>query len=68
MRITAVDSFVLHVPVTGGHIEDSSHKVDRWGVPMARIETNEGITGFGYTGTHCHLPTDRLIAECIKEA
>lgn len=68
MRITAVDSFVLHVPVTGGHIEDSSHKVDRWGVPMARIETDGGIVGFGYTGTHAHLPTDKLIAECIKEA
>lgn len=68
MRITAVDSFVLHVPVTGGHIEDSSHKVDRWGVPMACIETDDGIVGFGYTGTHAHLPTDKLIAECIKEA
>jgi L-alanine-DL-glutamate epimerase-like enolase superfamily enzyme len=26
------------------------------------------VAGYGYTGTHAHLPTDRLIAQCIEQA
>jgi L-alanine-DL-glutamate epimerase-like enolase superfamily enzyme len=31
----------------------------------ARIETDAGLTGYGYTGTHAHLPSDQLITRCI---
>ncbi|MDJ0387165.1 hypothetical protein QMO56_03475 [Roseomonas sp. E05] len=31
------------------------------------MRTDAGIAGYGYTGTHAHLPTDRLIAACIGE-
>ena len=66
MKITAVTSFILHVPVTGQQIADSTHTVTHWGVVGARIETDAGRTGYGYTGTHAHLPSDQLIARCIE--
>lgn len=31
------------------------------------IHTDSGLCGFGYTGTHAHLPTDRLITSCISD-
>jgi L-alanine-DL-glutamate epimerase-like enolase superfamily enzyme len=65
MKITAVEPFILHVPVTGQQIADSTHTVTHWGVVGARIETDAGLTGYGYTGTHAHLPSDQLIARCI---
>lgn len=65
MKILSVSSFILHVPVTGALIADSTHTVSHWGVVGARIETDAGITGYGYTGTHAHLPSDQLITRCI---
>ncbi|MFY8114412.1 MAG: mandelate racemase/muconate lactonizing enzyme family protein, partial [Rhabdaerophilum sp.] len=67
MRIARVEPFILHVPVTGGSIRDSTHTVTHWGVVGARIVTEDGLEGFGYTGTHAHLPSDRLIAACIRD-
>ena len=66
MKITSVVSFILHVPVTGSQIADSTHTVTHWGVVGARIETDDGLVGFGYTGTHAHLPSDQLITRCIE--
>ena len=68
MRITAVQPFILHVPVTRMKIADSLHQVTHWGAPGVILETDTGLRGFGYSGTHAHLPTDRLIADCIREA
>lgn len=68
MKITRVRTFVLHVPVTRERIADSLHQVTHWGAPGVIIETDEGLSGYGYTGTHAHLPTDRLIVDCISEA
>lgn len=65
MKITHVEPFILHVPVTGEEVADSTHRLSHWGVPGAMVHTDAGITGFGYTGTHADLPTDRLIAEAI---
>ena len=42
MKITSVESFILHVPVTGQQIADSTHTVTHWGVVGARIETDAG--------------------------
>ena len=64
--ITCVEPFILHVPVTGGHIADSTHSISAWGVVGARIDTQDGHSGFGFTGTHAHLPSDQLIARCIE--
>lgn len=67
MRITAIEPFILHVPVTGDGIADSTHTLSHWGVPGVVVRTDAGITGYGYTGTHAHLPSDRLISACIGE-
>jgi L-alanine-DL-glutamate epimerase-like enolase superfamily enzyme len=68
MKITRLETFILHVPVTGGGIADGRHQVKRWGAPGVRIHTDAGLIGTGYTGTHAHLPTDRAITLCIEEA
>jgi len=66
--IESVESFILHVPVTGDMVQDSTHTVTHWGVVGARITTTGGIVGYGYTGTHAHLASDRLITACIRDA
>jgi L-alanine-DL-glutamate epimerase-like enolase superfamily enzyme len=66
IRITAVEPFLLHVPVTGNHVADSMHNLTHWGVPGAVISTDSGLRGFGYTGTHAHHGTDLLITDCIS--
>jgi L-alanine-DL-glutamate epimerase-like enolase superfamily enzyme len=65
MKITKLEAFILHAPVTRGAIADSTHRLTHWGAPGVAIHTAEGLTGYGFTGTHAHLPTDRLIADCI---
>ncbi len=66
LRITAVEPFILHVPVTGNEIADSTHRISHWGVVGCRIDTAEGISGYGFTGTHAHLSSDQLITACIS--
>ena len=65
MKITSVQSFILHVPVTGGGIADSTHNISQWGVVGAAIQVEGGLTGYGFTGTHAFLPGDQLITRCI---
>lgn len=64
--IRTIESFILHIPVTGSHIADSTHSISHWGVVGAAITAEDGITGYGFTGTHAHLPSDRIIAEAIS--
>ncbi|MEI7783653.1 MAG: mandelate racemase/muconate lactonizing enzyme family protein [Betaproteobacteria bacterium] len=65
MRIEHIESFILHVPVTGASIADSTHSITHWGVVGARIRAEDGTVGYGFTGTHAHLPSDQLITRCI---
>ncbi|MHC4401543.1 MAG: mandelate racemase/muconate lactonizing enzyme family protein [Planctomycetota bacterium] len=65
MRITHLDTFILHVPVTRSRIADSTFQVTHWGAPGVIVHTDQGTSGYGYTGTHGHLATDRLIRDCI---
>jgi L-alanine-DL-glutamate epimerase-like enolase superfamily enzyme len=67
MKIARVETFILHVPVTGGGIADSMHKISHWGLPGAIVHTEDGRSGYGFTGTHAHLPTDRLITGFIAD-
>jgi L-alanine-DL-glutamate epimerase-like enolase superfamily enzyme len=67
MRIAKVEPFILHVPVTGSGISDSLHTLSHWGAPGVVLTTDDGQKGYGYSGTHAHLPGDRLIAQCIGE-
>ena len=66
MKIKSVEPFILHVPVTGSQIADSTHTITHWGVVGARIETDDGLVGHGFTGTHAFLPGDQLITRCIE--
>ena len=67
MKIKAVEPFILHAPITSGGISDSTNTITHWGIVGARIVTQDGLEGYGFTGTHAHLPSDRLIAACIGE-
>ena len=66
MKITAVEPFIVHLPVTGSSISDSTHNITHWGVVGTRIVTDGGLIGYGFTGTHAHLASDRLITSCIS--
>lgn len=66
MKITAITPFILHMPVTGSQIADSTHTLSHWGVVGAKIDTDAGLSGYGFTGTHAHLPSDQLITRCIE--
>jgi L-alanine-DL-glutamate epimerase-like enolase superfamily enzyme len=65
MKITRLEPFILHAPVTRGGIADSTHTLTHWGAPGVAIHTDAGLTGYGFSGTHAHLATDRLITDCI---
>jgi L-alanine-DL-glutamate epimerase-like enolase superfamily enzyme len=65
MRIAAVEPLILHMPVNRDAIADSTHRITHWGVVGVRIVTDAGLHGFGFTGTHADLASDRLIAACI---
>jgi len=67
MKITAVDPFILHLPLTSASISDSTHSITHWGVVGTRITTADGLEGWGFTGTHAHLASDRLITACIRD-
>lgn len=67
MKIVDVSPFILHLPLTADSIADSTHRITHWGVVGARIETDMGLVGWGFTGTHAHAPSDRLIAACIRD-
>ncbi len=65
MKITRLEPFILHAPVTRGGIADSTHALTHWGAPGVAIHTDAGLIGYGFSGTHAHLATDRLITDCI---
>ena len=48
-------------------IGDSTHQIARWGMPGVRIRTDAGLEGWGYTGTHAVLMTDRLVTSAIAD-
>lgn len=68
MIITELRPIILHAPVTRGGIEDSTHAITHWGAPGVAIHTDNGLVGYGFSGTHAHLPTDKLIVDCIVDS
>lgn len=68
MKITHLEPIILHAPVTRGGIADSTHSISHWGAPGVAIHTDTGHVGYGFSGTHAHLPTDRLIVDCIVDS
>ena len=45
MKITQVEPFILHVPVTGASIADSTNRVTHWGAPGVIVPTDAGTRG-----------------------
>lgn len=68
MKIVKLEPIILHAPVTRGGIADSTHSLTHWGAPGVAIHTDTGLIGYGFSGTHAHLATDRLIVDCILNA
>ena len=66
MKITSLETFILHVPVTRQGIADSTHAITHWGAPGVIVHTDAGIDGVGYSGTHAHIESDRLITQAIE--
>ena len=67
MKIKSLEPFILHLPLTSASISDSTHSITHWGVVGVAITTTDGLTGYGFTGTHAHLASDRLITACIRD-
>ncbi|MCV3736097.1 mandelate racemase/muconate lactonizing enzyme family protein [Rhizobium sp. TRM96647] len=67
MKIASVEPFILHLPLTSESISDSTHSITHWGVVGTKVVTTDGLVGYGFTGTHAHLPSDRLITACIRD-
>ncbi len=67
MKIKSLKPFILHIPVSKGQIGDSTHTITHWGMPGVRIETDDGLVGYGHTGTHADIVTDRLITTIITD-
>ncbi len=65
MKITKLEPIILHAPVTRGGIADSAHSITHWGAPGVAVHADNGLIGYGFSGTHAHLATDRLIVDCI---
>jgi len=65
MRISAVEPIILHMPLSRDSIADSTHSITHWGVVGVRLRTTDALEGYGFSGTHAHLASDRLIAACI---
>jgi L-alanine-DL-glutamate epimerase-like enolase superfamily enzyme len=68
MKITSVEPFILHAPVNVPSISDSTHTITHWGIVGVKIGTDDGLFGYGYTGTHAHLESDRLVTSCIAKS
>lgn len=67
MRIVAVEPFIAHCPIAQGAIRDSTHGISHWGVVGCVLRTEDGLEGWGFTGTHAHLASDRLVTACIRD-
>lgn len=66
MKIERIETFILHVPVTRGMIKDSTYSVTHRSVPGLIVHTDDGVIGYGFTGTQGHLESDRLIVGAIE--
>ena len=65
MKLTKLEPFILHVPVTRQGIADSSHQISHWGYPGVIIHTDTGHKGYGFSGTHAEKAGDRIIVDFI---
>jgi L-alanine-DL-glutamate epimerase-like enolase superfamily enzyme len=65
MRIARVEPIIVHVPLQES-IADSTNSIDHWGFPGVILHADDGMKGYGFTGTHAYLPGDQQIAAYIS--
>lgn len=53
------------MPIEQKTISDARNTISHWGEVGAKITTESGIVGYGYTGTHAELAGDQAIAHVI---
>jgi L-alanine-DL-glutamate epimerase-like enolase superfamily enzyme len=64
MKISSIEPFIIHVPLTNG-IADSTNRIDHWGFAGIIIHADNGLNGYGFTGTHAFLRGDQQITSYI---
>ena len=67
MKITSIEPFIMHLPLSASAISDSTHSITRWGVVGVKLTASNGLAGYGFTGTHAEIASDQLIARCISD-
>lgn len=66
MKIDKIETFILHVPVTRGGVADATFSLTHRSAPGVILYTDDGLKGYGVTGTLGHLESDRLIVGAIR--
>jgi L-alanine-DL-glutamate epimerase-like enolase superfamily enzyme len=64
VKITRTESFVIHVP-TGMGKTDFHYETSKWGFVGLNILTDDGVSGTGFTCTHCS--GDEMIKQTIDQ-
>lgn len=67
MRIKKLEPFIIHVPLPGIGISDSTNRIDHWGFAGVIVHADNGLKGYGFTGTHAFLKGDQAIANYIGD-
>lgn len=67
MRIKKTEPFIIHVPLPGSGISDSTNSITHWGFTGVILHADNGLRGYGFTGTHAFLQGDQLIAAYIQD-
>ena len=62
MKITGIESFIVHVP-TGLGMTDFHYETSKWGFVGLNVFTDDGVVGTGFTCTHC--AGDEMIKQTI---
>jgi L-alanine-DL-glutamate epimerase-like enolase superfamily enzyme len=65
MKISSIEPFIMHVPLETG-IADSTNRIDHWGFVGVIIHADNGMRGYGFTGTHAFLKADQQITNYIN--
>lgn len=64
MKISSIEPFIIHVPLENG-IADSTNRIDHWGFAGVIVHADNGLQGYGFTGTHAFLKGDQQITNYI---
>ena len=67
MKIASIQPFILHLPLTSDSIRTRPTASPIGASSAPRSSPTDGLEGYGFTGTHAHLASDRLITSCIRD-